>query len=517
MSDGTPTPPTERRDPLDGGRRRVRSAYLRADAILDHGQHRAFRLLWFFLPETSIARNPRFQQIMASRFLSDAGQQALAFGAIVAIVRDGGSAFDAALVGVAALVPPALFGLYGGAVADALPQRVALAFVYNLQAALCFAVPFLLGTGLTETILLIFAVNVLGQVSGPTESSVVPVVASDEELASAASLVTLSSNLGTAFGTAVLAPVLVRAFGVDVVFYVAGVLLLLAASRVFDLATPERARRMNWRRPQVNVRRTITWIIHERAVATMMVVAVLAGTANIVVQVLAPRYVSSVIGVDPADSVYVFAPTALGLAVALLAAPRLIRLLGERGVALAGFVLISGALMLLGFVGDDLALALDPINPLRLLAIVDIDLGSRLRTAGFIAIALGFGFTLTTTSVQTYINRRVPLSYQGRAFALQSVLKNGTAIVPLLTLGALATVVDVETVLIVSPILLGAAAFALIELSVVFGGAAPARRLDVLASFWEESDVPVGNPDEELASRLATEPEHAGGDEHQRA
>jgi hypothetical protein len=113
----------------------------------------------------------------------------------------------------------------------------------------------------------------------------------------------------------------------------------------------------------------------------------------------------------------------------------------------------------------------------------------------------------------------VPLAYQGRAFALQSVLKNGTAIVPLLTLGGLASIVGVETVLIFAPIALVLAAFALVELSVMFGGAAPARRLDVLASFWEESDVPVRNPDEELADLLAAEaePEAADGREHQPA
>jgi hypothetical protein len=346
---------------------------------------------------------------------------------------------------------------------------------------------------------------------------VVPVVASPEELASAASLVSLSSNVGTAFGTAVLAPVLVRAFGVDAVFYVAGVLLFLAASRVFDLSTPDPARAMNWRRPNVNVRRTVAWLIQERAVATMMVVSVLAGTANIVVQTLAPRYVVAALGVDPANSVYVFAPSALGLALALLAVPRLVRRFGERLVALSGFVLVGGSLTLLGFVGPALTGVIDPFNPLRLLGIAGIDLEEKLRTAGFVAIPLGFGLSLTTTSVQTYINRRVPLSYQGRAFALQSVLKNATAIVPLLTLGGLASVIGVEAVLRFSPLLLVLAGFALVELSITFGGGAPARRLDVLSSFWEESDLPVLDPDEELAGRLAAEAEPAGRDEHQPA
>ena len=72
-----------------------------------------------------------------------------------------GSSIDAVLVAVAALVPPTLLGMYGGAVADAFPKRAALAIVYALQGALCFAVPTFLGTNLAAVIALIFALNVL--------------------------------------------------------------------------------------------------------------------------------------------------------------------------------------------------------------------------------------------------------------------------------------------------------------------------------------------------------------------
>ena len=87
-------------------------AYSRADRLLDRGQHQVFRFLWFFLPDTSIARDLRFQQVMASRFLSDAGQQALAYGALIASARSGGSALDLAIIGSAALLPPALVSEY---------------------------------------------------------------------------------------------------------------------------------------------------------------------------------------------------------------------------------------------------------------------------------------------------------------------------------------------------------------------------------------------------------------------
>ena len=473
---------------IRGGSRLFGQAYRGADAILDRGQRQAFRFLWFFLPEPSIVRELRFQALLASRFLSDAGQQALAYGALIAVVRGGGSAFDAALVGVAALLPPALLGLYGGTVADALPKRIALAGVYNLQAILCFATPSLIGTDLTAMIFLLFAVNALGQVSGPSESSVIPLVATETQLASAAALISFASSLGTAFGTALLAPVLVRAFGVETVMYTSGVLLLLAASRVFDLpahhAEPEARIGPHLLVHKVRARATIEWLAKQPAVATMVFVAVIAGTAQIVIQILAPRYVQAVLDVDAADAVYVFAPSAVGLALALLATPLLVRLRGERDTALLGFVLFSLSLCLFGLVRH--LTFIDAVNPLHALSLVGIDLGERLRTAALLALPLGFGLALTTTSVQTYINRRVPLSHQGRTFALQSSLKNGAAIIPLTSLAAAAGAFGVENVLIASPFVLLALAYGLIELSRRFGGHAPRGYLGVMQTFWEE-------------------------------
>ena len=461
-------------------------AYSDARGVVDRGEQHVFRFLWLFLPEPSIARSRKFQYLLASTFLSDGGRDALKYGALVAVTRSSGSSIDAALVGVASLVPPTLLGLYGGAVADALPKRIALALVYALQAAMCFAVPTFLGTELGAVIFLIFAINVLGQVSGPDEQSIAPLVASDKQLASATSLLSLASNLGTFFGTALLAPILLRVFTVRAVFAVAGVMLLLATVRILHVRTKQDAERARWQRPSVNVRSIATWLADEPAVATMMMVGVLAGTANIVLQTLAPRYVQSVLGVDPADAVYVFAPTSVGLGLALLAAPWMMGKIGERRSALLGFAIISVALFLLGFVRHGVDLFIDPVNPFRLLGLAGVHLGAPLRTASFLVMPLGFGVALTTMCVQTYINRRVPLAQQGRAFALQSTIKNGASIIPLLTLGVAASVFGVDTVLIASPMLLILLAVVLVRLSQRFGGHAPAQRLDVLSSFWRE-------------------------------
>ena len=356
-----------------------------ATALFRRGERRAVRFLWVFLPETSIARSRQFQYLLASTFLSDGGRDAVKYGALVAVTRSSGSSIDAVLIGVASLLPPTLLGLYGGAVADAFPKRVALTIIYLLQGGLCFVVPTFLGTNLGAVIALIFALNVLGEVSTPDEQSVAPLVASDEQLATATSLLSLASNLGTAVGTALLAPILLRVVGVQAVFWAAGTMLLLASGRIWQVRSERDLQATGYHRPSLNVREILGWLADEPAVATMMMVGVLAGTAMVVLQTLAPRYVQSVLGLDPAEAVYVFAPTSIGLVLALGATPGLMRRFGERRTALLGFMITATSLFLLGLVRHHLEVIVDPVNPFRLLGIVGLQLGGPLRTSGAIS------------------------------------------------------------------------------------------------------------------------------------
>jgi len=479
--------PGARKRSVRFGRRVAEGAGLSADRMLDTAQGQVFRLLWLFLPEPAIARKLQFQHLLFSRFLSEAAQQALVFGSVVTVARSGGSAIEVALVGAAGLVPPALLGLYGGAIADSLPKRLALAGAYTGQALLCFLVPPLFGTGLGSVIALLFLVNALGQVSGPTESSVLPLVATDEELASGASMINLAAAAGGGFGMAVLAPVLVKTLGTEQMFYAAGGLLLLSASRVFDLPAGNKEWKLRLRPPPARMRGTLRWLVRHPAVMTMIIVAVLSGTANIVLQTLAPRYVVEVLDADAADTAYVFAPTAIGTVAALVLAPAIIRMRGERVASLLGLLFGGGTLFLLGDI-TDVARVVDAVNPVRLAEIFGVDLAEKLRTAALLAVPIAFGVSLTATSVQTYINRRVPLGYQGRTFAMQSALRNGTAMAPLLVLGLAATEFGVEPVLLVSPLLLLVMGYSLVAASFRFSGLAPYSRIQVMESFWEEPE-----------------------------
>jgi MFS family permease len=467
------------------GTRFLRGAGLSADRVLDTAQGRVFRLLWFFLPEPDIARNLWFQHLLVSRFLTEAAQQALVFGSAVSVAREGGSALQVALVGVAAILPPALLGMYGGAVAQTLPVRIALAGAYTGQALLCLLIPSVFGTGLAAVVVLLLLVNTLAQVSAPTESSTLPLVANEEEMATAASLINLAAAAGSAFGIAILAPVMVKAFGVGQMFYAAGFVLFLSASRVFDLPVGDRAWKLKFQPPPARIRAMVRWLVRHPAVLTMIVVSVLAGTVNIVLVTLAPEYVSEVLETDPADTAYIFAPTAIGTVTALLVAPAAIKRWGERVVAIVGLAIAALVLFLLGDIGA-VANVVDTVNPFSIPDRFGLDLSPELRATALLAVPIAFGVAITATSVQTYINRRVPLTLQGRTFAAQSSLRNGTAIVPLIVLGAAASEFGVETMLLISPLLLLALGYGLIALSFRFAGIAPHSTLRVMESFWEE-------------------------------
>ena len=450
----------------------------RLDHAIDRGQARVFRWMWFMVPPSSIARNPSFQALLASRFLSDLALQALLFGVLIASARGGGSAFEAAMIGVAFLVPGVALGLFGGAVADALPKRFALVVAYLTMGALCLALPLWLGFELRGMLAILFTVRILHQVSQPSEASAVPMVATHEELASANSFLSLMSSAGEVVGKALLAPLIVTAFGIEPVVVVAGLLFMLSATRVIafrvephaidapellgpmgEVIEPEpvpEPKEDDGHPRMTSTRDALRWLINEPAAFWMLAMAAMASTTNVVLGVLGPQYVRDVLDVDPKNTFYVFAPASLGLIAALVLAPILIRIFRERIIAAVGFLLVALGLALLGSIDTVVGRFADTV------LIVGIPgVGERVEMAAAISTLLGLGMTLAAAATQTYIGKYVPSEVHGRIFALLGAMKDGLSIPVLLSMGAVAGWIGVDKVLLISPIVLLVTAFAL--------------------------------------------------------
>ena len=469
--------------------RTIRREIARTAAGLDAGQRRVFRVLWFMVPPGSVVWNVQFQALLASRFLSDVALQALLYSVLIDRARSGGGAVAAALIGVAFLLPGVVLGMYGGAVADALPKRAALAGAYVTMGVLAFLIPGLFGTELLPLLAVLFAVRVAYQVSQPSEASTLPLVATESELASATSFLAFVSSAGEVVGKALLAPVVVVLWGVRVVTVVASLLFLLSATRVLDLrlgSAPSRRGAGDGRarpgrvsaRAEVGryaragqsllltmhgaTREMLPWLAGQPAVLWTLLLAAMASTVSVAVGILGPQYTSEVLGVDPENALYVFAPAALGLVVALAVAPLAIRLVGERISAVAGFASAAAGMAALGAVGA----VTERVGGL----VVDIPgVPDEVEIAALLSIPLGFGLTLAAASAQTYVSKYVPPAIQGRTFALLGVLKDGLAGAALLLLGVVADAVGTGRVLTIAPVGLVALAWAVTWLAGRFG------------------------------------------------
>lgn len=488
-------------------RRHSRRAYRKFDRFVGRREAGVFRVLGHFLPDTSVVRSRRFQHLLFAKALSDTARDSTKYAAIVAVVAATGSAFQSSLMTVATLLPVAALGLYAGEVADSMPKRIAIALAYGLGAATCFLVPTLFGTGVPAMFALVFLVSASSQIGGPAESSAVPLVASEQQLAGATSMMGLASSVGTAAGTAFLAPLLLKLTSARVVFYVAGFLLLAAMTRVLHIYSKRDVGAGTFAvRPRRGTnRRVLTWLFAHPSVATMVGVSVLTGVSNVIMSTLAPVYVQDILNSDPANTVFVMGPAGLAMTVSLAAVPWFVGRIGERATAAAGFGMVVASLVALGLVDHNIAVVVDPVNPLRLIGLTGFDVSENIRTAALLSVPLGLGVGLTDNSVKTYINRRVPLSYQGRTFAARNVLESSVGIIPLVAVSGLASLIGVGTVLILMPFAIYGLFLLLLFVSRRFGADTGSARAMVLATFWEEGES-IDDPGEAPAKYPAAQP-----------
>jgi MFS family permease len=464
----------------------------RVDAVVDAPHKAVFGLLGYVLPETSIARNFQFQYLMGAKFLADAGRDSVRYAAIVAVVYNGGSAFAAALIGLASLVPSVLFALYGGAIADSLPKRVALAAVYGIDAAICIFFPIVFGTGTGVLFLMVFLVASLTQIASPAEQTLVPLASSEEQLASANSVMGMVSSIGTAFGTAFLAPILLKTTSVNVVFYTAAVLLILAMTRILQVnVSGDVAGKKGFVKPRGNLSKAFRWLTKNPSILTMIGVSAVGGVGYAVMSTLAPIYMDEVLNTDPANTVFVLGVAGVGMTASLFVVPLFIRWSSERVVAGIGFIMLAVGLIGLGLINRGWVDFLNVINPVYWLDQLFTwrDIGDKIALAMFLSFPVGFGMGLTDNSVKTYLNRRVPIPYQGRTFAMRNLTEGALTIAPLLTVSAIATFVGVSAVLVFSPLIFYFAVITLLRISAAFGEDAEVMPEGVFRSYWEETDL----------------------------
>ena len=192
---------------------------------------RAYRRLWFGFT------------------VSQLGQQMTAVAVAIQVYAITGSSFAVGLVGLAALVPLVGFGLYGGAIADAMDRRRLglLASVGLWLLSLVLTAQAVLDVG---SVGLLYAVTALQAacyaVNNPARAAIVPRLLPPEQLPAANALSTVSFNAGFTAGPLIGGVVigawgLTAAYAIDAVTFTAALYSLWRLPPVPPEGEPRRA------------------------------------------------------------------------------------------------------------------------------------------------------------------------------------------------------------------------------------------------------------------------------------
>jgi len=433
----------------------------------------------------TVLRHREVRVLAISRAANKAAMSTISYGSMVHLGQIGATQVQISLVSASAYLAALLFGVQGGMVADSLSKRVALAAGQGMMAALCFAIPSFLGTSAGDLMLLMFLATMIMQVVSPGLKAAVALVATPGQLAVTSALVAVIGSVASGLGSALLAPILMKVSNIETVLYVGGCLCALAAVR--SLAMPREGgqsaadalRGIDWKPQALSLRATANWILGSRAVATMILSGAIVVALMEAFGTLVPLYVREVLNTDPANSVYIFAPAAVGYAFGTFLAPPLIARWGERRLATVAVSCTAVSLALFGII-DLVTPFLAPVSPLRLLELLGASINDKVLAASVIAIPVNFGSTASGAAVANFISRSVPAIRQGATFGLQETQENALILVTVLAVGFIAHFTGPQAVMLAAPIIIVGAALWLLRYSYRTGAQTTLSRREAL-------------------------------------
>jgi MFS family permease len=150
----------------------------------------------------SVFRNRSFRYIWLAQLISSMGSALTALAASVLVYRVTGSALSVGLMLIATSGPTVLIGLFAGVFVDRYDRKRIMLGSDLLRAILIFLIPFLIPLNLNWLYVIVALTSGISQFFDSAHASVLPEVASDEELSAANALMSISSVGSTMFGFA---------------------------------------------------------------------------------------------------------------------------------------------------------------------------------------------------------------------------------------------------------------------------------------------------------------------------
>jgi len=389
-----------------------------------------------------------FRMLWLSRLLSQTAQGALLYALLILVVDLSDRTVFNSLFVICSIIPAIAFGLPAGVVADTVPRR-GLLVLLNL-----FRFTFmLLLVGSEVSLAGVFAATlgiwVIHQFYSPTEASVLADLVEPDRYTSAQAMFNLALTISQALGLVVAAPLLLRLGGPKLVFVVAGILWLFAGAltALLPALQEHRTRRRNAGR---SLRQMLgdgwRFARSDRFTFEAIIDDVLVGVGMSALVVIMPFYLERVLGTSKENTVFVFAPAALGLVLGIRLAPRLANLIGEQYLATLSLFLFALVVAALGFVeqtydffNDTLLFPLDQLTNA-------VGVSPLIFVAMLLSIPAGFASAVVNVAARSILLSRTPGSLRGQVIATQGLIGNIAALIPTVLAGVATDIFGVKPI-----------------------------------------------------------------------
>lgn len=185
----------------------------------------------------AVFRNRNFALLWTAQLVSTIGSALTALAASILVYRETGSALSVSLMLMATAAPSIVLGLVAGVFVDRLDRKRIMMTADVIRALIVLVIPFLVPSNIAWLYVLVFLTSAVGQFFDPAQASVLPEVASDQELAAANSLMAISSFGATAVGFA--ASGLIAQFSIEWAFYLDALTFLFSAACIALVQVPK--------------------------------------------------------------------------------------------------------------------------------------------------------------------------------------------------------------------------------------------------------------------------------------
>ncbi|MDE3078079.1 MAG: MFS transporter, partial [Chloroflexota bacterium] len=387
---------------------------------------------------------------------SQVAQNIINFAVLVQVENLTHSTTQVALTIVAFILPAVIFSPIAGVLVDRMDKKAILVWT-NVSRGIATLGFVFFGHTIGAIFGILFVSSLINQLFSPAESASIPMLVKRDQLLNATSLFNFTFNGAIFMGFVVIAPVVIKFAGLEVVFFVtvamyvasAGLCAVLPARmgrlrpvRVVDQRgewVPEHPTQM-----LDDIREGLAYIFAHRELMTAIVQLTLIQTLLLVMGEMAPGFTARVLNLTAADTAYVFLPLGVGLLAGITTLGQVTRLVPKElltrisvfAIGLLTFAVgISPPLSRLGVrIASSVSQHLQAANWL-----IALDL--------FLLLITGLAFAYVVVPAQTLVQELTEDENRGRVFSIQLMLASAFMIIPLMFFGSLADAFGITQVL----------------------------------------------------------------------